>query len=204
MAADGCKGFEDGNEPDERQGILRYNASSTDVPTTFRDDYSLACRDENYAKLEPILEWDIPKVNLSEGPFDIGLQSSAGRPASGDNFAFWSFGANPLWLNFSNPTIMNLDNTTWNPDYVIVSDNTTDNDPNDPERWVYIVITAPPPSSLDGNKIFVSAAHPVSSKDAFQEIPEGIGLTFHSYIFMDMTLPSLLRVTTPQTCNRGM
>ncbi|KAI0893813.1 multicopper oxidase-domain-containing protein [Annulohypoxylon nitens] len=161
VAADGCKGFEDGNEPDERQGILRYNASSTNVPTTFRDDYSLACRDENYAKLEPILEWDIPKVNLSEGPFDIGLQSSAGRPASGDNFAFWSFGANPLWLNFSNPTIMNLDNTTWNPDYVIVSDNTTDNDPNDPERWVYIVITAPPPSSLDGNKIFVSAAHPL-------------------------------------------
>lgn len=65
VAADGCKGFEQGNEPDERQGILRYDAESTMVPRTFREAYSLKCRDENYTHLHPILKWDVPKVDLT-------------------------------------------------------------------------------------------------------------------------------------------
>lgn len=65
VGADRCKGFEPGNEPDERQGILRYNASSTLVPTTFRPAYSTACRDENYDLLKPVFPWAVEPVELN-------------------------------------------------------------------------------------------------------------------------------------------
>ncbi|KAI1206116.1 multicopper oxidase-domain-containing protein [Annulohypoxylon truncatum] len=136
------------------------------MPNTFREDYSLACRDENYERLEPIYKWNIPEVNLTaldaeQPPYDIGLQNEPDRPAPADNFLFWSFGKNPLWLNFSNPTILNLNNASFDPDYVIVYDNTTENDPNNPSRWVYMVITAPDTSQVDSKKTFVPAAHPL-------------------------------------------
>lgn len=65
IPADNCKGFEIGNEPDERQGILRYDGSSIDVPTTFREGFSKACRDENYDRLIPILPWNVTAVEFS-------------------------------------------------------------------------------------------------------------------------------------------
>ena len=66
ILAAGCKGFEIGNEPDERQGVLRYNASSTGVPTTFRNaSLNTTCRDENYTYLHPIVSWTVPSFNLS-------------------------------------------------------------------------------------------------------------------------------------------
>jgi hypothetical protein len=65
IPANGCAGFETGNQPDERQGILRYNESNHDVPTTFRrDTISLDCRDENYKNLKPVLNWTVTPVEL--------------------------------------------------------------------------------------------------------------------------------------------
>ncbi|KAI8653708.1 Laccase 2 [Fusarium sp. Ph1] len=157
VPADGCKGFEVGNEPDERQGILRYNASSTDVPTTWRDPYSLACRDENYANLVPIHEWKITPVELnnrSQG-FDIGLENVENRPVAGNNFSWWSFGENPLWVDFSKPTITGLDRTDpWPKDYVVVPAENKDG-------WVYLVITAPDAAVAGKKKIFAPVAHPL-------------------------------------------
>ncbi|KAI1385834.1 putative multicopper oxidase [Hypoxylon trugodes] len=156
VATTGCQGFEVGNEPDERQGILRYNASSIDVPTTFRTNYSLACRDENYTSLEPILQWNVTPVDLGAAqPYVVGTDQSPNRPASGDNFAFWSFGANPMWLNFSDPTVLNLDNTTWDTDYVVVPD-------SNKGGWVYMAIAAPEANqAILSNKTFPTAAHPL-------------------------------------------
>lgn len=178
VGATGCKGFEPGNEPDERQGILRYNASSKLVPTTFRENYSLECRDEAYDRLSPVYEWNVDKVKINckspaipplhdtsnidldtKSQFDIGLSKFAHRPELMDNFTWWAFGENPLWLNFSNPTILNLKNTTWNPDYavdLVVPDEKKD-------KWVYIAITAPPaPMKTKPNRAFAPVAHPVS------------------------------------------
>lgn len=187
VPADGCKGFEVGNEPDERQGILRYNASSKGVPTSFRDNYSLACRDENYTRLEPVYQWNVDEVKLdSKSPestketaldksnpfkmldteeFHIGKDGRPERPAPGDNFTWWSFGANPLWLNFSDPTILNLDNTTWDKDYVVVPEHNKDG-------WVYLAITSPgtPQPGLPGRSFF-PVAHPVSPKCSNLALP---------------------------------
>ncbi|KAJ3524320.1 hypothetical protein NM208_g12103 [Fusarium decemcellulare] len=157
IPARGCKGFETGNEPDERQGILRYNDTSIGVPTTFRGAFPLACRDEDYAKLEPVYEWNVEPVSLNSTAQRLGLgkESRLDRPALGDNFTWWSFGDDPLWLNFSDPTILNLDNKTWSKDYVVIHDNNKDG-------WVYLVITAPasPQVGLPGRSFF-PVAHPL-------------------------------------------
>lgn len=47
----------------------------------------------------------------------------------------WDLTDTPLWLNFSNPTILNLDNTTFNPEYAVIPENYT-------RGYVYLVITA--------------------------------------------------------------
>jgi hypothetical protein len=113
IPADGCKGFETGNEPGGRQGIPRYDASSTDVPATFRDGFSKACRDGNYDRLTPILPWSVAPVEFSrkfqhcqrlfhtgqncdptddteqnQKTFNLGKDYWPGRLAATDNF-FW-------------------------------------------------------------------------------------------------------------------
>ncbi|KAJ4329018.1 hypothetical protein N0V84_000590 [Fusarium piperis] len=157
VPADGCKGFEVGNEPDERQGILRYNASSTSVPTTWRDPYKLDCRDEKYDNLVPVHKWNITKVDLNNRSkdFDIGLDTVDDRPITGNNFSWWSFGENPLWLDFSKPTITGLHRTNpWPKDYVVVPAENRDG-------WVYLVITAPKASVAGKKRVFAPVAHPL-------------------------------------------
>ncbi|KAK3387770.1 multicopper oxidase-domain-containing protein [Podospora didyma] len=164
IPADGCKGFETGNEPDERQGILRYNDSSTGTPTSFREAFSLECRDEEFDRLRPVHEWQVPETILSPtdvARFHVGKMPGSNRPEHGDKFSWWVMGKKPLWLNFSDPTLLNLGNTTWNEDYVVVTQNGND------ETWVYMVITGPPvvppPWACDGpcDRSFVPVAHPM-------------------------------------------
>ena len=80
-------------------------------------------------------------------------------PAQGDRFLWWAIGDNPLWLNFSNPTILNLQNTTWDPNYVVVYPNNN----KSADSWVYMVVTAPskPPSGSPKAETFWPVAHPV-------------------------------------------
>lgn len=61
IPAAGCSGFINGGTPDERQGIIWYGGSNL-IPTTQRNNYSgysLACRDEPYDKLVPIVPWTV-------------------------------------------------------------------------------------------------------------------------------------------------
>lgn len=78
------------------------------------------------------------------------------RPGASDDFWWWALGDNPLWLDFSEPTLLNLDTAVWNQDRVVVSKNGTD------DTWVYLVVTGPPNSSvLHGGRSFFPVAHPV-------------------------------------------
>ena len=62
IPADGCANFELGGTPDERQGILYYQANDTAFPTTARSaDFSLQCRDEDITQLKPIVPWTVPR-----------------------------------------------------------------------------------------------------------------------------------------------
>ncbi|KAK7409407.1 hypothetical protein QQX98_008416 [Neonectria punicea] len=159
VPADQCKGFEPGNEPDERQGILRYDAGSKRVPTTWRPPYKKDCRDEDYEKLVPVHKWNITRVELSsrnkKQDLDIGLEGQPNRPHEGDKFSWWSFGEKPLWLNFSDPTITRLGSQEpWPADYVVIP-------AENRGGWVYLVITAPRTNEVGKNKTFVPVAHPL-------------------------------------------
>lgn len=61
-----------------------------------------------------------------------------------------------MWLDFSNPTILSLDNKTFNPEYVVIPENY----PN--TSWVYLLIDAAPLTTDDRRRSDVPAAHPVS------------------------------------------
>ena len=76
-------------------------------------------------------------------------------------------GRNPLWLNFSDPTILNLhakaSESDWpnKPDLAVISEVNA----NTAESWIYLMITATkfPFSGERRINAFVPAAHPVSS-----------------------------------------
>ncbi|KAK0723520.1 multicopper oxidase-domain-containing protein [Lasiosphaeria miniovina] len=159
IPADGCKGFETGNEPDERQGILRYDDESRGVPTSFRDGFSTACRDENYTHLVPVLPWKIPPASISSltPEFDIGKVNRPARPERADNFSWWAMGDHPLWLDFGRPTLLDLHNTTWNNDSVVITQD------GDDDTWVYLVITGPGNNGASTNhtRSFFPVAHPM-------------------------------------------
>ena len=61
VPATGCSTFNTTRPPANTTGILRYNADNHATPTTVNGSYSLACSDEPYDKLKPILPWTIGK-----------------------------------------------------------------------------------------------------------------------------------------------
>lgn len=181
--ANGCSGFNPAfGQPDERQGIIYYGNNPQPLPTTLVNNYTgynLACRDEPYEKLVPVVPWTIGKpsntckknivscfrfswcwlsVDQSEQEqLHVGLQSPVpgqgqGHPRPNDKFNHWAIGERPLWLNFSNPTILNLNNKTFNPDYVVVPENYPEG------SWVYLIVT----ENFTNPLRRPIAAHPVS------------------------------------------
>ena len=67
IAATGCHNFQLGGIPDERQGIVYYKKNSTAYPFTARGSYSIACSDEPYDKLRPVLSsgWTVKPIDIS-------------------------------------------------------------------------------------------------------------------------------------------
>lgn len=97
---------------------------------------------------------------LSVEPFYVGMQypnPGHHHPLAHDNFSLWAIGDNPLWLDYSNPTILYLDNKTFNPDYVVIPEDCPEG------SWIYLVIKSSFPKS---NRTQIPAAHPVSQPEA--------------------------------------
>lgn len=162
--ADGCSAFPSGNIPDEKQGILYYHNDHSIIPRSSRNDFDNACRDESYNNLVPWIPWTVSFIGnnddvLARKPFEVGLerpQPPNGRPKPNDIFVRWAIGSEPMYLNFSDPTILNLKNKVWAPEKVVI--------PKDYPvgSWVYLIITgAQPPVRGDPDRIFARAAHPI-------------------------------------------
>ena len=157
-----------GGRPDERQGILSYRPNSMVIPTTERAEVDTRCRDEPFERLRPYLYWNITKPSeqeehelINEHPFEVGLEEPSapdGRPFPCDKFFRWSMGKEPMYLNFSDPTILNLAGDPKSfPNRKVVVDYPQDS-------WVYMIITgmASGKTESDVDRKFVPAAHPVS------------------------------------------
>ena len=59
--ANGCSGFAQNVVPEEEIGILRYNDTNQEDPSTKAHEYEKACADEPYENLKLILPWKIGK-----------------------------------------------------------------------------------------------------------------------------------------------
>ncbi|KAL9582234.1 MAG: hypothetical protein Q9212_003409 [Teloschistes hypoglaucus] len=183
IPASGCSNFPIGGIPDERQGILYYKKGSTEYPETNRGGFDIACRDEPFDKLVPVVPWQVPKpptlgqsnccrvtasptykttdLDRNQDLFEVGLDASApgqGHPLPNDEFRRWAIGPRPLYLNLSDPTILDLQDTNYKADYVVI--------PQDvPEGgWIYMIIygNATGTGAPVGNRLLASVAHPVS------------------------------------------
>ena len=118
----------------ERTGILRYNSTSTALPSTQPwDGIRLACEDEDPAKLIPVLPWTVgDPVNGPNGE-DFGLAFNTTIPRKYP-LAIWTLsdhdvGFSPIRVNYGNPTFLNLDYSgDWDPLWRIIPENYTSMD----------------------------------------------------------------------------
>jgi hypothetical protein len=113
----------------ELSGILRYNSSSTAMPTsTPWNGMSLACSDETYSSLQPVLKWRVgsPSNGNTGEEHDVVFNPTA-RPFPLARFSLElpsSSTFNPLRIDYSDPTFLHLNNTgSWPSQWVIVPEN---------------------------------------------------------------------------------
>ncbi|KAF2469131.1 uncharacterized protein BDR25DRAFT_394500 [Lindgomyces ingoldianus] len=142
------------NNPDrQRTGIISYtNANGTGDPTTTRHPDAVGCADEPASSLVPIVQWTVgtPQNNITNDTYQAGLDLS--KKFHGD-VNRWDITDTPMWLNFSDPTIMNLKNTSFNPEYAVVDYNY-----HDGNNFVYMVITS---GNFKAGTLKVPAWHPI-------------------------------------------
>lgn len=165
IPATGCFGFVN-NTLDVRTGIVYYSGSNhTSHPTTSQSNFPTACSDEPYDSLVPVVPWTVglPANTQDSSTFEVGLENASPGPLPPPGqFNHWELGNQPLWINFSDPTILHVDakfNFSTQPSHVVVPQNVPADD------WVYLLISAsalpfgtPPP-----NVGFLPVSHPVSS-----------------------------------------
>ncbi|KAI1825126.1 multicopper oxidase [Xylaria intraflava] len=135
VPATACDGFSTENPPDNRTGILRYDAQSTALPTTARqENLDDTCQDVSPTLLNPIMH---PQNNVTRDTFHVQLQNESddalGPP--GFPYAHWFLGDQPLWLDFGKPTILNVESSIANPNYTVV--------PEDFDQgYIYLIVDA--------------------------------------------------------------
>jgi hypothetical protein len=147
-----CGGPVENSHGYERNGILRYDNSSTADPSSQPwQNVSQDCSDEAYTSLHPIVPWQVSAPsNITSGQqFDLQRHQNMSNPPF--PLASWALDLNssfiPIRVNYTNLTFFHLDNLgSWDPLWRIVPETATSKD------WVHLAIIGP---SVD------IGAHPV-------------------------------------------
>lgn len=124
-----CATFQQGNPPDQRTGIIRYDPSSTALPLDLNPLTDTTCADVSTELLNPIVPWCVdqhPQNNVTEDTYEAAVQTAVpdqpdqqlGPP--GHPYKHWFLGDRPMWLNFSEPTILNVDESIANENYTVI------------------------------------------------------------------------------------
>lgn len=143
---------------DEETGIIRYDDRSSKLqitPTTIATDDREECKDEPAEKLRPVVPWNIRSVEnrLKHYTFDAAVDDQVNHGAFR-----WELADKPLYLNYSNPSILNVGNTDYWADNSTAPVHYTNSSWNN--GYVYLMITANNALNLPG-KTRVPAAHPI-------------------------------------------
>ncbi|MCJ1318721.1 hypothetical protein MMC15_004051 [Xylographa vitiligo] len=155
--AKGCGRYRDA--PSEKTGVVRYNSSSTSDPTTQHRNYSLKCRDQDYDTLRPILNWQVgPPGNLAKNSyFEVGLDPTSGKPFYPEDKQLnrWNMFTDTMWLDFSNPTLANINRScpTWDKNFVVITEN------QKKDTWIYLLVSGT--GIPRTGRFFPPAAHPI-------------------------------------------
>ncbi|PPJ50257.1 hypothetical protein CBER1_04898 [Cercospora berteroae] len=101
-------------QPDGRTGILRYS-SNTDFPTTNQqEDITLDCIDETYypdvQTLSPVVKWNVSETRQALPDFHLDFMKINGTPyypCKKNTSHFYLVQSHSMWLNFSDPPLLN-------------------------------------------------------------------------------------------------
>lgn len=88
--------------------------------------------------------------------FQVGIdRPGVPHPLPNDSFARWAIGPRNLYLNFSDPTLLNLENKKWEDDYVVIPKEFPEG------SWIYLIIYGNSTAPTPGLRRIIPAAHPV-------------------------------------------
>ena len=88
--------------------------------------------------------------------FQVGIDNpGVPHPLPNDKFARWAIGPRNLYLNFSDPTVLNLENKKWKDDYVVIPKEFPEG------SWIYLIIYGNSSAPTPGLRRIIPAAHPV-------------------------------------------
>jgi len=165
IPTDGCNNIQ---FPVKQTGIIRYFTNSTyTLPvsnfwvtqagqTTEPDD----CDDEDIKSLVPVVPKSLTPGdyanNYTSDTYEVGLVPPTAQ--SHGNYTRWDIAMLPMWLEWGNPTILNLGQNvnTSNPELAIIPEDYQD-------KWVVLVITGnlTIPSGHNSGKLSIPARHPI-------------------------------------------
>ncbi|TVY18823.1 Laccase-2 [Lachnellula arida] len=113
------------------KGIVRYNASSTDDPTTTTQNYTAQCYDEDYSNLVPYVS---QTVGSAATEFSTELNYTYN-----DDIWRWTINSSSLIVNWSEPTIVQFYEADGAADLSWSTDANVWEIPNASE-WVYFIL----------------------------------------------------------------
>ncbi|KAH8204968.1 hypothetical protein TruAng_000851 [Truncatella angustata] len=141
--------FVDGGT-DNATAIARYNSASTTCPTSIMDPrQNASCEDVHTDLLNPKLEWRIdrhPQNNVTKDTFFAQVENTPNTLLGPPGFPYvhWTLAEHPLWIDFSKPTILDVQGALDDPNYIVVEEEYD-------HGFVYLV--------LDSSRLAV--AHPI-------------------------------------------
>lgn len=174
-------------QPDERTGILRY-VFNDQLPTSQRNKFEPTCADETYFRnLTPIVPWQVAKTGLEMDPFYLTfnnkVQGFPYYPCKTSNAHFELIPNHPMWLNWTDPAILNVDQDfSAKPWLAEVS--TVDTALPDTE-WVFLTVVSGAKSTKNPTK-----PHPLPKKPGVY-VPgqHPIHLHGHDFAVLDQCVP---------------
>jgi len=136
----------DNDNTDNIKGIMRYDSTSTDDPTTSAYDYADDCDDEDISSLVPYLALDA-STDAESDDFAITVGKS-------NSLFKWYVAATTFLVDWSAPTVEQIyaGNDTFSTNQHVISLPTAD-------EWVYFIIettaTVPHPIHLHGHDFYI-------------------------------------------------